>query len=151
MKPITHEAQLEIRQDRDGRRLVGTILQEGRPARRMLELFVRDAVTWPQEGIELLDKHFGKTLAVVLPQRDPSGKIRISTRATREIRQLYDSGSRSLSVEFHALRQNRLPSGIREVTRAVVDRVAMVPTGTEAYSQAQAEIRQDERRRPFWL
>lgn len=133
-------------------RIVGTILQVGRVASDRREVFAPNSVRWPANGIRLLSEHRGRQIMRVDPVMADSGEIRIDAplpdtsigRATAaEIR---SGRRRSLSVEFYSTSESTV-SGVREITGALIDAAAVVPTG--AYSQARVEVR--NRRRRVWL
>lgn len=135
---MIQSVQVEIR-EADGM-LVATLLQEGRAASERSELFAPGALTWPATGIGILGEHRGRELAKAFPVRDSEGRITIRTRATREIREAVASGRRFASIEFVALEERKTGAGIREITRAYMDRAALV--ANPEYTQTSAEIRE---------
>ena len=143
----TTSAPLELREA--GERLQGVILQEGRIASERLELFSPGALVWPDEGIALRLEHRGLEVGRAIPARLPNGEIRISVKASPEIRAAYGS-KRFLSVEFTSLDETRNASGVREIARAYVDAAAM--TAAPEYLQARAELRSRAKRaKAVWL
>ena len=133
-----------------GENLHGVIITEGRAAaggRR--ELFAPGAAEWPSGGVELLDAHSdegGKVLAKVWPMRT-GNEIQVRTRATPERRAAVDEGKKYMSVEFQALQESTTLGGVREITRALIVRAAMV--ANPEYKQTSVEIRSKGRKR--WL
>ena len=126
---------------REGERLHGVMLQEGRAGRLRRELFVNGAVRWPAAGVGILTKHRTyPAVARAIPSRKADGRLVIEAPATPEIREAVAGGRRYMSIEFHSLRESRTTSGIREVEKALVEDVALV--SSPEYGQAQAEIRQ---------
>ena len=85
-KTITRSVELELREESDGPRLRGTILQEGRAGVSRAELFAPNSVIWPQDGIAIRLEHRGREVARAIPTRYPGGEIRIDTPATPELR-----------------------------------------------------------------
>ena len=141
-------AGVECRASADGPMLRGVIVPEGRAATGgRAEVFAPGSVTWPPDGVAILDSHLGRELGRAVPVRDPNGEIRIETKATPAMFEAVQSGRDKLSVEFFALRESRTRGGVREIGRALVDRVALVTSGE--YAQAVAEVR--SRRRKVWL
>lgn len=140
---------VECRASEDGPTLRGVIVPEGRAATGgRAEVFAPGSVTWPPDGVAILDSHHGRELGRAVPVRDSTtGEIRIATKATPAMFQAVQSGRDKLSVEFFALRESRTRAGVREIARALVDRVALVTSGE--YAQAIAEVR--SRRRKVWL
>jgi len=142
---------VEIRET-DGRpRLVGVILQEGRVARQRSEVFAPGSVLWPPDGIEIRTTHLGKAETRAIPVREDGGAIRISVPATPAIVQAVNAGKRAMSVEFHALREERTVAGVREIQRAVVDGAALTTPAKSEYAQTAAELRDKRRRARVWL
>ena len=131
--------QVEIREAADGPHLHGVLIQEGRAARRRREVFAPGAVEWPSNGVGILTRHHGAPEARAIPERQPDGRITLRARATDAIRDAVESGRRFMSVEFHALRERRTEGGIREILRALVPDVALVPD--PEYGQTAAEVR----------
>ena len=132
--------EVEIREGAAGPRLYGVLIQEGRAARRRREVFVPNSIQWPSDGVGILLKHYGDPEVRAIPERQPDGRITLQARATDPIRQAVAGGRRFMSVEFHALRERRTEGGVREVLRAMVPSVALVPR--PEYSQSSAEVRQ---------
>lgn len=143
-------AAVEVRASDAGPMLHGVILTEGRAAtggRR--ELFAPLSTVWPSDGIAILAEHRGAALARAVPNREPSGEIRIAVRATDTIRRAVDiDGRRFMSVEFHALEERTTAGGVREVLRAMVSAAALVPN--PEYDTTRAEVRRSGRTR-VWL
>ena len=145
----TLHCSVEIREakDKDGKTLIGTVLQEGRAAQGgRAESFAPLSVVWPSDGLKILSEHRGSELARAVPTRDADGSLRIETPATPAILEAYAS-RKFFSVEFHAISEVRTKGGVREITRALVDAAAMV--ASPEYTQATAEVRSTRRR--VWL
>ena len=101
-------AEVEVREssDKDGPRLTGVLLIEGRAARGgRAELFAPHSLEWSSDGIPLRTVHLGPEVSRMIPTRHPDGSIKVSARATAEIREAIAAGKRYLSVEFHALKE----------------------------------------------
>ena len=138
-KIIRRSIELELREEQDGPRLRGTILQEGRAGSTRAELFAPNSVLWPEGGISIRTEHRGRELAKAVPVRYPGGEIRIDTPATPELRDAVNSGKRFMSVEFSALDELRTQAGVREITQALVKAAAL--TRVPEYAQTSAEVR----------
>ena len=131
--------EVEIREAEGGPHLYGVLIQEGRAARRLREVFAPGSVQWPSEGVGVLLRHHAAPEVRAIPERQPDGRITLKARATEAIRQAVEGGRRFMSVEFHALRERRTEGGIREVLRALVPDVALVDA--PEYGQTAAEVR----------
>ena len=142
-------AEIEIREAADGRRLVGTILQEGRAASVRAEIFCPGALVWGADGIAIRTAHRGAEVARAMPTRGPDGSITISAIATPEIRAAFASGKRYLSLEFQSLAEIRTVANIREIQKAFIGAAALVRD--PEYLQARAEVRERASRRRPWL
>ena len=143
----TFNCSVEVREAKDGPRLHGILLPEGRAAQGgRAELFVPGAMVWPSEGVKILAKHRGSELARTVPTRGADGCLRIETAATAEILEAYKT-RKYFSVEFISLREIKTAGGVREIQRAFVEAAALV-TAPE-YQQSVAEIR--SKRRRIWL
>lgn len=149
MKLEHMHAAVECREVDGVRRLVGTVIQEGRAAsggRR--ELFAPGSIQWPAEGMAILGEHRGAVEARAMPSRGPDGSIRIAVAATPGIVSAVESGRDGLSVEFVALEEETTAGGVREIRRALVDAAALV--SRPEYEQGRAELR-GRRSRTRWL
>ena len=145
----TFSCSVEVREAKDGPRLHGVLLQEGRAAQGgRSEVFAPLSVVWPSaEGVKILAEHRGSELARTIPTRDADGSLRIETPATPAILEAYKT-RKFFSVEFRALREVKTAGGIRELQLALVEAAALVTAGE--YTQATAEVRSRGRRR-IWL
>lgn len=144
--------EVEYREESHGPQLTGCILQEGRAARNLAELFTPGAVEWPSTGIEILTVHKGPAECRGQVVRDRDNRLLLTARATPAIKEAYDDGKRFLSVEFVAVRERVTRGGVREITRAIVDKAALVRR--PEYGQAVAEVRSAadiERKARLWL
>ena len=146
-KTITRSVELELREEQDGPRLRGIILQEGRAGISRAELFAPNSVIWPQDGISVRLEHRGREVARAIPVRYPGGEIRIDTPATPELRHAINGGKRFMSVEFNALDELRTQAGVREITQALVKAASL--TSVPEYGQTSAEVRTKKVR--VWL
>ena len=131
---------VEIREAEGGPHLYGTLIQEGRAARRRREIFVPGSVSWPVDGVGVLTRHHGEPAVRAIPERQSDGRITLRAKATVAICQAVAAGHRYMSVEFHAIRERVTEGGIREIQRAFVPDVALV-TEPE-YDMTRAEVRQ---------
>ena len=139
-------AAVEVRSSADGPRLYATVLTEGRCAASRRELFTPNSVVWPADGVAVLGEHYGAELARAVPTRESNGEIRIEVRASDAVRRLVDvEGRKHMSVEFLPIEERTTESGVREVLRAMVDRVAL--TANPDYDTTRAEVRERRRRR----
>ncbi|MYE00866.1 MAG: hypothetical protein F4Y03_06230 [Alphaproteobacteria bacterium] len=137
----------ECRASADGPMLRGVVLQEGRAASGgRAELFAPGSVQWPAEGIGILCEHRGAVETMAFPVRESDGRITVAVPATPAIFQAVKGGKRYLSVEFHALAEERTAAGVREIQSALVPRAALVRS--PEYKQAAAEVRS---RRKVWV
>ena len=136
---------VELR-ERDGKRLEGIILQEGRAATERREVFAPKSVSWAASGIDIKDGHHGDSVAVAFPKRDTAGNIGVSIPLNPGLSAAFRRSGPGLSVEFVALEERSTAGGIREITKAYVDAAALVRN--PEYTQAKAEIR---KRRVKWL
>ena len=132
---------VEIRQA-EGREpeLHGIILQEGRAAtggRR--ELFAPQSVEWPAAGVSVLTRHKGEPESRGQVVRHRDGRLEITAPATPAIIAAVDAGKKFMSVEFAAIADSVTKGGVREITRALVDAVALV--ANPEYLHTTAEYR----------
>ena len=130
----------ELRVAKDGPRLYGVMVQEGRAAsggRR--EVFIPGSVEWPSGGVGVLTAHRQAPEVRAVPVREPDGRITVEARATPAIRDAVESGRRFMSLEFYALRERTTKGGVREVLRAFVPDVAL--EYDPEYDVAVAEVR----------
>ena len=140
---------VECRASEDGPMLHGVILQEGRAATGgRAEVFAPGSVVWPSDGIGVLTEHHGAVETRAVPERQPSGEIRIAAKATPALFAAVKAGRTAMSVEFAALDEVRTAGGVREIRRAMVSAAAL--TDDPEYGQTRAEVR--KRRGPrVWL
>lgn len=136
---MRHGFEVEVREAATGRELRGVMIQEGRAASELRELFAPGSIKWPAEGVGVLTEHWGPVETRGQVVRHDDGRLELSAPATAPIRAAVASGKRYLSVEFHSLAETRTRGGIREITRARVDRAALV--SDPEYVQAKAEVR----------
>ena len=135
----------ELRAAEDGEHLHAVLIQEGRAASGgRKELFVPGSVQWPAEGVGILTAHRAAPEVRAVPTREADGRISIVARATDAIREAVQAGRKWMSVEFHALEERTVASGVREVLQAFVPRAALV--ANPEYDTTAAEVREAERR-----
>ena len=139
---------VEVRQVSGEPRLKGTLIQEGRIARRRAEVFAPGSIQWPGNGIGVQVGHHSPVEVRAMPVRSPDGHIEISSRTTPSIVEAVNAGRSGLSVEFYALKESRNRSGVREIQKALVVNAAL--TDRPEYEQGRAELR-DTGRKTFWL
>ena len=148
---MKHSFEVEVRSEREGYEptLRGVMLVEGRAASGgIAELFAPGSVTWPHDGVRVNIEHGNQTETRGQVVRGRDGKLTLTARATDGIRQAVKAGKRFMSVEFRAMEERRVKSGVREVLRAFVDAVAL--TEAPYYDTTSAEVRSQDRRR-LWL
>ena len=134
----------EIRAADDGEHLHAVLIQRARRFRGRKELFVPGSVQWPAEGVGILTAHRAAPEVRAVPTREADGRISIVARATDAIREAVQAGRTWMSVEFHALEERTVASGVREVLQAFVPRAALVRD--PEYDVTGAELREAERR-----
>ena len=144
----TTAAKFEIRESEGVKRLHATMIQEGRVASGLAEIFTPNSMQWGSEGVAVRVGHGSPVEVRAMPARIPDGRIQISTRATEPILEAVRAGIRGMSVEFYSLKESRNGAGVREIQRAYLEGVALV--SAPEYSQGVAEIR-SKRRRRLWL
>ena len=140
--------EIEIRQATDGPRLSGVLIQEGRAATTRAEIFAPGSLVWASDGIALRSKHLGAEDARAIPTRESNGEIRIAAPASAAIVAAFNEGRRFLSIEFHALKESRSESGVREIQNAFLPGAALV--ADPEYVQAVVEVR-SKRRWEVWF
>ena len=147
---MKHSFEIEIRET-EGKEatLVGIVIQEGRAGAERKEIFSPGSIQWPSNGIEIMAEHRGVVESRAHPVRSSNGEIRISARATAELRKAVEAGKRYLSLEFFALREKTTLGGIREIEKAHMTGAALV--SSPEYVQSCAEIRSESNRRRLWL
>ena len=130
---------IECRASESGPKLRGVLLTEGRAAAGgRAELFVPGAVDWPAAGIAIRREHLGAVETRAVPTR-VGNEIHIEAAATPALFAAVQAGAKHMSVEFHALAENRTPAGVREVTSALV--TGAIVTDNPEYQQTRAEVR----------
>ena len=138
----------ELREVSGEPKLSGTLIQEGRIARRRAEVFAPGSIQWPGNGIGVQVGHHSPVEVRAMPVRSPRGHIEISARTTPAIVEAVEAGKSGLSVQFYALKETRNASGVREIQEALVTHAALVES--PEYEQGRAELR-DTGRFIFWL
>ena len=144
----TLHSPVELREATGGPRLHGVLIQEGRAASERAEVFAPLSLVWASAGIALRTTHLGAEDSRAIPTREANGEIRIDAPASPSMVSAFAEGQRFLSIEFHALKETRSKSGVREIQLALIDAAALV--STPEYTQAAAEVRARSRRR-VWL
>ena len=140
---------IEVRESADGPRLHATIIQEGRAASELAEVFAPHSVDWPANGVGIKLRHGQPVECRAMPTRGPDGSIQIAVKATPGIiRAVNNDGLRGMSIEFRSLDEHRTSAGIREITHALMEGAALADV--PVYTQGAAEIR-ERRREWLWL
>ena len=148
---------VEFREDTDRTgpgRLVGTVLTYGQRAKDRAEVFEKDSLSWPSDGVVLNRQHArGAPIMRVIPEvrgdaiviDQPLPDTTAGRDAATEIRSGLLTG---LSVSFQADRQS-FTAGVRRIAAAAMTAVGLVDSPSY---DAPVEVRQrrDERRRT-WL
>ena len=130
---------IECRASASGPKLHGVLLTEGRAASGgRAELFIPGAVDWPAAGIAIRREHLGAVETRAVPVRD-GNEIRIEAEATPPLFAAVQGGAKHMSVEFHALAEQRTVAGVREILSALV--TGAIVTSDPEYQQTAAEIR----------
>ena len=152
---------IELRAD-DSRqspgRVVGTLLTYGERAGDRAEMFVADALTWPDTGVVLNEQHNRQAPIMRFTPTVEGREVRIDARLPdtsrgRDAATMIRNGTMTgLSVEFRARRETRSASGVREIRAAELRGAALVddPSYTGS-SVAVRHRRTTERRRRLWL
>ena len=138
-------AEIEIREVEGVPRLHATMIQEGRIASGLPELFAPNSILWGSEGVAVRVGHGSPVELRALPVRLPDGRVQISAKATEGLLEAVRAGKRGMSVEFYSLKESRNKSGVREIQSAYLEGVALVKS--PEYQQGRAEIRSKRRRR----
>ena len=138
---------VEVRESETGPLLVGCLIQEGRAASVRAEVFAPLSLVWASNGISIRAKHLGAEDSRAIPTREANGEIRIAAPASSALVAAFNDGRRFLSIEFHALKETRSKSGVREIQQAFLPGAALV--SDPEYKQARAEVRSTRRR--IWL
>lgn len=139
---------IECRASDTGPKLRSVILTEGRAAAGgRAELFIPGSTDWPAAGIAIRTEHLGAVETRAVPTRDGNA-IRIEAEATPRLFAAVQGGAKFMSVEFHALSEQRTQAGVREVLSALV--TGAIVTSTPEYEQTAAEVRTRKARR-VWL
>ena len=151
------ELVFEIRQLEDETRespgrLVGTLLRYEERARDRKEVFVRGALTWPEDGILVNWQHdrqkpllraipFEEDGAVKIDAQIPNTTLGRDTVAN--IRQGVFSG---LSVEFHSRAEGRR-GNLREIQSAILGAAALVDVSSYGGSKVEVRAKSDTQQR----
>lgn len=129
-------------------RLVGLAVPFGRVAGDRAEVFSPGSVE-AASPLPIYDRHTTEGGAQVLTYASTEVRedgLHVEAPLTPFVQKALDAGRRSLSVEFRAKR-TQWTNGVREVLSAVVEGVALIPSG--AYDQAKAEVR-SRQTFPWW-
>ena len=147
MKTEIRYAALEVRED-DSRQspgvLHGVLMEYNSVSPAHKERFLPGALEWPEGGIVVNEMHERKkALTRVVPEvRGNSlvlSKPLSDTQLNRDVISLVRDGTyRGLSIEFRSIVE-RYVSGIREIARAQLVRVAVVDD--PSYSQSTVSVR----------
>ena len=140
----------EIRQAEDPSRespgrLVGTLLRYEERARDRKEVFVRGALTWPEEGIVINEQHNRQApILRAIPYLD-GDEVKIdapvpnTARGRDAVTNIREGVLTGLSVEFHSRSEGRR-GNLREIRSAFLGAAALVDKG--AYGGSTVEVRQ---------
>ena len=140
-------AALEVRADQSRQspgRLVGTLLTYESRARDRAEVFATGALTWPDDGIVLNEQHNRQApiMRVVPEVRGAAVVIDAplpDTSRGRDAATMIRNGTlRGLSVEFRALREDRI-AGVRRITAARLGGAGLVDD--PSYAGSTVELR----------
>ena len=155
----------EIRQEEDQSRqspgrLLGTLMNYEERAKDRNEIFVRGALTWPEDGILVNWNHDrSKPLLRAIPfEEDGAVKIdapmpntALGRDALTNIREKVFSG---MSIEFRSKSEGRR-GNLREIRSAILGAAALVDTGAYSGSTVEvrerAEVRTQARMARIWL
>ena len=147
---------IELRADESRQgpgRIVGQLMRYGEQAQDRRELFEKDSLEWPSDGVILNRQHqrgspilrFTPTVdgnAVTLDAAIPD------TVAGRDCATEIRAGLlRGLSIEFRALKE-RVSGGVRRIQKAVLTGAGLVDS--PSYATSAVELRRGLRRR-VWL
>ena len=147
---------LEFREDESRKspgRLTGTIINYEERAQDRAEVFSKDSLTWPSDGVVLNRQHQrGAPIMRIIPEvRDSAVLIDVAlpdTAAGRDTAAEVRAGLfKGLSVEFRAIKQS-YQNGVRRIAEAVLGGVGLVDAGS--YAGSTVEVR-GKRRRRIWL
>ena len=157
------ELVFEIRQLEDETRespgrLVGTLLRYEERARDRKEVFVRGALTWPEDGILINEQH--NRLSPVLraiPYLD-GDEVKIdapipnTARGRDTVTNIRAGIWKNLSIEFHSRSEGRR-GPLREIRQAFLGAAALVDTGAYGGSKVEVRAKTDTQQRiaRLWL
>ena len=135
-------------------RLTGILVPYGKRAGDRPEMFETGALYWPDDGILIREMHRRDSPIVrVIPYVDGS-EVRIDAPLPDTVRgrdaatNLREGVFSGLSVEFYPEKETRR-GNLRVLQRALLTGGGLVDI--PAYREATAEVRQQEKRRRFWL
>ena len=146
---------LELREDQSRQspgHLYGVVLNYEERASDRPEVFEKDALTWPAEGVVLNRAHTrtAPIMRIVPEVRDNAVVVDQAlpdTQAGRDTAAEIRSGLfKNLSVEFRAIKQT-YQNGVRRIAEAVLGGVGLVDAGS--YAGSTVEVR--GKRRRLWL
>ena len=148
---------VEFREDTDRTgpgRLVGTVLTYGQRAKDRAEVFEKNSLVWPSDGVVLNRQHArGAPIMRVIPEVRGDAIVidqaLPDTTAGRDAAQEIRSGLLTgLSVSFQADRQS-FTAGVRRISAAAMTGVGLVDSPSY---DSPVEVRQrGEGRRRIWL
>ena len=132
-------------------RIVGQLMRYGEQAQDRRELFEKDSLEWPSDGV-ILNRQHTRTAPILRFTPTIDGDVVTldaaipDTTAGRDAATEIRSGLlRGLSIEFRSLRE-RVSGGVRRIQKAVLTGAGLVDT--PAYQSA-VELR--SKRRRVWL
>ena len=134
---------VEVRESASGPTLHGVLIQEGRAASVRAEVFAPGSLVWASDGIALRAKHLGDEDSRAIPTREANGEIRIAAPASAALVAAFEVGRKFLSIEFHALKETRSKSNVREIQLAFLPGAALVedPEFLQAIAEVRARLR----------
>ena len=133
-------------------RLIGTILRYEERASDRPELFEKDSLTWPEDGIIINRQHSRQSPIMRVIPVVKDGVVLVDaplpdTSAGRDAaRELRDKLFTGLSVEFRSIRET-FQAGIRRISSAALFAAALVDS--PSYTGSMVEVR--TKRTRVWL
>ena len=135
-------------------RLLGTLLTYEEQAGDRLELFIKGALEWPENGIVINEQHNRQAPVLRAVPFLEGDEVRIdqpfpNTQRGRDAAiNLREGVYTGLSVEFGALAEGRR-GNLREIRRALLTGGALVDR--PSYKSSTAEVRERTGRKRLWL
>lgn len=126
-------------------RIVGTLLTYGERARDRAEMFLDNALRWPEAGFNVNEQHNRQAAVVrVLPYLDGreikiDARVPDTQRGRDAITNIREGVYTGLSVEFAAERE-RFEGGLRIITQGILGGAALVDRAS--YGGSLVEVRE---------